>query len=88
MALGPARRETVWDAPPEEFGSLYLEGVTAEYLNAPELREWIRDATAKKPMYTDPEELGPTNGLPRGMPDLGLSEDQIDVLVAYLLERN
>jgi cytochrome c oxidase subunit II len=86
--LTPSRREVVWDAPPEEFGSLYLEGVTAEYLNAPELREWIRDAPAKKPMYTDPEELGPTNGLPRGMPDLGLSEDQIDVLIAYLLERN
>jgi cytochrome c oxidase subunit 2 len=40
-----------------------------------------------KPMYTDPEELGATDGLPRGMPYLALSEDQIDELVAYLLER-
>ena len=86
--LTPAARETVWDAPPDEFGGLYLEGVTAQTLNAPDLRDWIRDAPAKKPMYTDPEELGPTGGLPRGMPDLGLSEDQIDDVIAYLLELN
>ena len=64
------------------------KGVTAECLNPPDLREWIRNAPEKKPMYTDPEELGPTGGLPRGMPDLGLSEDQIDDLIAYLLELN
>jgi cytochrome c oxidase subunit 2 len=86
--LTPARRETVWDAPPEDFGGLYLEGVTAPYLNAPDLRAWIRNAPEMKPMYTDPEELGPTGGLPRGMPFLGLSEDQIDDLIAYLLELN
>jgi cytochrome c oxidase subunit 2 len=38
-------------------------------------------------MYTDPESLEATNGLVRGMPYLALSEDQIDQLVAYLLER-
>jgi cytochrome c oxidase subunit 2 len=38
-------------------------------------------------MYTDPESLGETNGLVRGMPYLALGEDQIDQLVAYLLER-
>ena len=70
------------------FGGLYLEGVTAETLNAPDLRDWIRNAPAKKPMYTDPKELGPTGGLPRGMPYLGLSEDQIDDVIAYLLELN
>ena len=59
-----------------------------ECLNAADLREWIRNAPEKKPMYTDPEELGPTGGLPRGMPYLGLSEDQIDDLIAYLLELN
>ena len=36
-------------------------------------------------MYTDPEELGPTDGKTRGMPYLALSEDQIDQLIAYLL---
>jgi cytochrome c oxidase subunit 2 len=86
--LTPAAREAVWDAPPDVFGGLYLDGVVADDLNAPELREWIRNAPEKKPMYTDPEELGPTNGLPRGMPFLGLSEDQIDDLVAYLLTLN
>jgi cytochrome c oxidase subunit 2 len=66
---------------------LYLEGVTAECLNQIDLRGWLRNAPAMKPMYTDPEELEPTEGKTRGMPDLGLSEDQIDQLIAYLLER-
>jgi cytochrome c oxidase subunit 2 len=80
-------RDRVWDAPPQEFGPLYLEGVTPECLNEVELREWLRNAPEKKPMYTDPAKLGPTDGKTRGMPYLGLSEDQIDQLVAYLLER-
>jgi cytochrome c oxidase subunit 2 len=56
-------------------------------LNSVELREWLRNAPAKKPMYADPTKLEPTDGLYRGMPFLGLSENQIDQLVAYLLER-
>jgi cytochrome c oxidase subunit 2 len=86
--LTPRCREFVWDAPPDEFGQRYLEGVTAPCLNAAQLRSWIRNAPEMKPMYTDPDELGPTNGLPRGMPYLGLSEDQIDLLIAYLLDLN
>jgi cytochrome c oxidase subunit 2 len=38
-------------------------------------------------MYTDAEQLEETDGLVRGMPNLALSEDQIDELIAYLLER-
>ena len=38
-------------------------------------------------MYADPELLEPTDDKVRGMPNLALSEDQIDELVAYLLER-
>ncbi len=80
-------RADVWDAPPAEFGDRYLEGVTADCLNQVDLREWLRNSPAKKPMYTDAEQLGATDGKVRGMPYLALSEDQIDVLVAYLLER-
>jgi cytochrome c oxidase subunit 2 len=80
-------REEVWDASPDEFGARYLEGVTEECLNAVNLREWLRNAPEKKPMYTDPEKLGATDNKTRGMPYLALSEDQIDQLVAYLLER-
>jgi cytochrome c oxidase subunit II len=80
-------RDDVWDASPEEFGARYLEGVSEECLNAVDLREWLRNAPEKKPMYTDPEELAPTDNKSRGMPYLALSEDQIDLLVAYLLER-
>jgi cytochrome c oxidase subunit 2 len=47
----------------------------------------LRDAPGKKPMYADPDKLEATDGKFRGMPNLGLSEDQIDQLVAYLLER-
>jgi len=77
----------VWDAPPDTVGQEYLKGVTPECLNSVELREWLRNAPQKKPMYADPTKLEPTDGLYRGMPFLALSEDQIDQLVAYLLER-
>ena len=84
--LIPACRDRVWNAPPEEFGARYLEEVTPECLNSVKLREWLRNAPAQKPMYTDPEELAPTDGKTRGMPYLALSEEQIDQLIAYLLE--
>lgn len=80
-------RADVWEADPEVFGGLYLEGVTESCLNEIDLKEWLRDAPAKKPMYADAESLEATDGLVRGMPYLALSEDQIDRLVAYLLER-
>ena len=85
--LAPRCRPEVWDAPPDEVGQRYNEGVTPECLNSVQLREWLRNAPAMKPMYTDPLKLDETNGLVRGMPNLALSEDQIDELVAYLLER-
>jgi cytochrome c oxidase subunit 2 len=85
--LTPECRDKVWNAKPEEFGALYLQGVTPECLNQVDLREWLRNAPEKKPMYADPANLGPTGGKYRGMPDLGLTEDQIDQLIAYLLER-
>jgi len=80
-------REAVWEASADEFGALYLEGVTKGTLNEIDLKEWLRDAPSKKPMYTDPENLEDTDGKTRGMPYLALSEDQIDELVAYLIER-
>ncbi len=85
--LTPECRADVWDATPEEFGAKYLAGVTPECLNEIDLREWLRNAPAKKPMYADPTMLDETDGKTRGMPYLGLSEDQIDQLIAYLLER-
>ena len=80
-------RDDVWGADPENFADFYLEGVTRDCLNAVDLRSWLRNSPAMKPMYADPEQLEPTDGLVRGMPYLALSEDQIDRLVAYLLER-
>ena len=80
-------RADVWDADSEVFGEKYLEGVSAECLNSVDLREWLRNSPAKKPMYADPTKLEDTDGLYRGMPYLALSEDQIDQLLAYLLER-
>ena len=80
-------RADVWEASPEEFGAKYLEGVTKSCLNEIDLKEWLRNSPAKKPMYTDPESLDDTDGKTRGMPYLALSEDQINELVAYLIER-
>ncbi len=50
--------------------------------NRVQLEAWLRDPPAEKPMYADTETLD--GALPRGMPDLGLTEEQIDQLVAYL----
>jgi hypothetical protein len=36
-------------------------------------------------MYADPTKLADTGGLTRGMPNLNLTEDDIDKLMAYLL---
>jgi cytochrome c oxidase subunit 2 len=80
-------RADVWESDPDSFGEKYLAGVSADCLNSVELREWLRDAPAKKPMYADAEKLDATDNLVRGMPNLALSEDQIDELIAYLLER-
>jgi cytochrome c oxidase subunit 2 len=77
-------RKNVWGASSEEFGEKYLAGVTEECLNQTDLRRWLRNAPAMKPMYADPTKLEPTDGKYRGMPNLGLSEDDIDKLVAYL----
>ncbi len=85
--LIPQCRDDVWGADPSVFGERYLAGVSAECLNRIDLAEWLRNAPAKKPMYADPELLSPTDDKVRGMPNLGLSEDQINELVAYLLER-
>lgn len=85
--LTDACRDDVWNAKPEEFGAKYLAGVTPDCLNEEALREWLRDPPAVKPMYADPEKLEPTDGKYRGMPNLALTEDQIDDLVAYLSTR-
>ncbi len=86
--LDKACRDRVWNAKPEEFGPLYLQGVTLDCFNDVDLREWIRNAPEKKPMYTEATELAATGGKTRGMPYLALSEDQIDQVVAYLLTRH
>jgi cytochrome c oxidase subunit 2 len=80
-------RADVWEADAAVVGERYLEGVSEKCLNSVDLREWLRNAPAKKPMYADAEKLDETDGLVRGMPNLALSEDQIDELIAYLLER-
>ena len=85
--LSDVCRPLVWEASSDVVGERYNEGVSADCLNEVELREWLRNPSAKKPMYTDPTQLEETDSLPRGMPYLALSEDQIDQLVAYLLER-
>jgi cytochrome c oxidase subunit II len=85
--LTPECRDRVWNASPEEFGELYLQGVTPECLNQVDLREWIRNAPAKKPMYASDANKADSGGKVRGMPALGLNETQIDEIIAYLSER-
>jgi cytochrome c oxidase subunit 2 len=77
----------VWGANPETIGTKYLAGVSESCLNATALRAWLRNAPAMKPMYADPTKLEKSGGKYRGMPNLGLTENDIDKLVAYLLTR-
>ena len=83
--VNPKCRADVWDASRETFGEKYLAGVSAECLNQTDLRSWLRNAPEMKPMYANPALLASTGGKYRGMPYLGLSEDDIEKLVAYLL---
>ena len=73
-------------------------GNPANPLNRAALEEWLRDPPGVKPMCTAPlashtcdPETAAEEELPedadlrvRGMPNLGLSEDQIDQIIAYL----
>jgi cytochrome c oxidase subunit 2 len=51
----------------------------------PWLEQWLRDPTSLKPMAPQESQNPEAGGRVRGMPNLGLSEQQIDQLVAYLL---
>ncbi len=50
--------------------------------NRVQLEAWLRNPPGEIPMYADTATLN--GALPRGMPNLELSEEQIDQLVAYL----
>ena len=80
-------RERLWNAPPSEFGALYLGGVTPDCFSESTLRDWLRNPPGMKPMFVNPNNLASTGGKYRGMPNLHLTEDQIDQLIAFLLER-
>ena len=85
--LTPACRKALHEASPDAFGALYLKGVTPDCFNEAELRDWIRNAPAKKPMYSTEADKDKSGGKYRGMPNLNLTDDQIDQVVAYLLQR-
>ncbi len=57
-----------------------MTGTSDECLNRAALERWLRDPPAMIPMWVKPD----AQGLIRGMPNLGLTESQIDELVAYL----
>ena len=81
----PECRDEVWKSDSASFGAKYLAGVSEDCLNQSDLRGWLRNAPAMKPMYANPALLASTGGKYRGMPNLGLTESDIEKLVAYLL---
>jgi cytochrome c oxidase subunit 2 len=83
--LTPECRTDVWKSESATFGEKYLAGVSEPCLNQTDLRGWLRNAPGVKPMYANPALLADTGGKYRGMPNLGLSESDIEKLVAYLL---
>ena len=80
-------RTKLWTTKGEGFGELYLQGVTPECFDEVALREWLRNPPGMKPMFADATNLESTGGKYRGMPNLNLTEDQIDQLIAFLIER-
>lgn len=66
----------------EDLSTFYDRLAEDGTFNRVQLEAWLRDPPAEKPMYADTTTLN--GALPRGMPDLGLTEEQIDQLVAYL----
>jgi cytochrome c oxidase subunit 2 len=70
------------EADDDDVAEIYSNLAEEGTFNRVDLEAWLRDPPAEKPMYADLEVLG--DDLPRGMPDLELTEEQIDQLVAYL----
>jgi cytochrome c oxidase subunit 2 len=79
-----AEREKLNQNDPEAFSAAYVAGTTPDCLNQPQLEAWLRNPPGILPMFVDPTKLAATNGKYRGMPNLNLTETQIDQLVAYL----
>jgi cytochrome c oxidase subunit 2 len=72
-------------AQPGNPGGALIGGDSSPYaFDQPAVEAWLRDPPAMKPAYATNATV--VDGVPllRGMPNLGLSETQIDQLVAYL----
>ena len=83
-----AARDKLNDNDPIAFSAAYLKGTTPECLNQPQLEAWLRNPPAILPEFVNPTKLAATDGKYRGMPNLNLTETQIDQLVAYLQTLN
>ena len=68
------------DAPARQPDEALLGGQRPLRSTGPTLEAWLRNPPAMKPMYAARR----ATARYRGMPNLGLTEDQIDQLVAYL----
>lgn len=66
---------TLRDVPLQHGEDFTLEDYQGGTFDRAELEAWLRDPPGQKPMYPEGN---------RGMPNLGLTEQQIDQLVAYL----
>ena len=66
----------------EDLHDFYTHLAEEGTFNRVQLEAWLRNPPGELPMYADTATLN--GALPRGMPNLELSEEQIDQLVAYL----
>lgn len=65
----------------EDSSAGYVETIEDGTFNRAQLEAWLRDPPGEKPMAPEPNQYSQFG---RGMPNLNLSETQIDQLVAYL----
>jgi len=74
---------TYAEADDPDLADWYLDLPIEGTLNRAALEAWLRDPPGEKPMYSSAEDVGEGEA-PRGMPNLELTEEQIDQLVDYL----
>ena len=62
--LTPACLDKLQNAAPDQFGALYLQGVTPDCFDEANLRSWIRNAPAMKPMCASEADKVETRQVP------------------------
>jgi len=82
----PRYAGAIYDLYPADFEGYIDYPYDPDTFQRTDLEAWLKNPPDRKAMYPEPG-INPTTGeliKPRGMPDLGLTDEQVDALVEYL----